>query len=49
MFLPEWLKIDNLNNARTEQTASILSDGKVSATGGKDRDDRSLKSAELYD
>ena len=43
-----WITTGNLTYARTDHTASVLTDGKVLVTGGSDRYGR-LNSAELYD
>jgi N-acetylneuraminic acid mutarotase len=48
-----WTTTGNLNNARTDHTASVLSDGKVLVTGGavvtRGSYGNALNSAELYD
>jgi hypothetical protein len=47
MLLLGWFNTGNMNNARYSHTASVLTDGKVLVTGGKNYD-TALNSAELY-
>ncbi len=43
-----WTITDNMNNARNEHTASILTNGEVLVTGGQDNSLYYLNSSELY-
>ena len=45
----QWTRTGSLTNATSEQTATLLPNGKVLVTGGMDTNDNSLASAQLYD
>ncbi len=46
---PTWVPTGNLNTPRNSHTATLLTNGKVLVVGGRDNDNHTLDSAELYD
>ncbi|CAF1210446.1 unnamed protein product [Adineta steineri] len=49
MYKTGWFSTGHMANARADHRASVLSDGKVLVTGGRDSNGNAINSAELYD